>query len=99
MAAGLGTLPWQGREQRMLGAAPGTTFRFGDEATSAAPLTAVPLSPQFRENIKDVLPSLPSQDDYYLLKWLRGKPGGTVGLGQTHGGCGHRAEVLPAPGL
>ncbi|XP_040504197.1 SEC14-like protein 2 isoform X3 [Gallus gallus] len=28
---------------------------------------------QFRENIKDVLPSLPSQDDYYLLKWLRAR--------------------------
>uniref|UniRef100_A0A8C2YDD9 Mitochondrial fission process protein 1 n=1 Tax=Coturnix japonica TaxID=93934 RepID=A0A8C2YDD9_COTJA len=27
---------------------------------------------QFRESIKDVLPSLPSQDDYFLLKWLRG---------------------------
>lgn len=31
-------------------------------------------SPQFRENLKDVLPSLPSQDDYFLLKWLRGNP-------------------------
>ncbi|NWX91845.1 S14L2 protein, partial [Nothoprocta ornata] len=29
-------------------------------------------SPQFRANIKDLLPSLPSQDDYFLLKWLRG---------------------------
>ncbi|POI20844.1 hypothetical protein CIB84_015408 [Bambusicola thoracicus] len=46
---------------------------FGDEATSPAPLMAVPLSPQFREKIKDVLPSLPSQDDYYLLKWLRAR--------------------------
>ncbi|NXK12075.1 S14L2 protein, partial [Herpetotheres cachinnans] len=30
-------------------------------------------SPQFRENLKDVLPSLPSQDDYFLLKWLRAR--------------------------
>ncbi|XP_062446015.1 SEC14-like protein 2 isoform X2 [Rhea pennata] len=28
---------------------------------------------QFRENLKDVLPSLPSQDDYFLLKWLRAR--------------------------
>lgn len=32
------------------------------------------LSPQFREKLQDVLPSLPSQDDYFLLKWLRGNP-------------------------
>ncbi|NXK51642.1 S14L2 protein, partial [Chauna torquata] len=32
-----------------------------------------PFSPQFRENLKDVLPSLPSQDDYFLLKWLRAR--------------------------
>ncbi|NXG80320.1 S14L2 protein, partial [Baryphthengus martii] len=31
------------------------------------------LSPQFRENLQDVLPSLPSQDDYFLLKWLRAR--------------------------
>ncbi|NXA92218.1 S14L2 protein, partial [Melanocharis versteri] len=31
------------------------------------------LSPQFREKLKDVLPSLPSQDDYFLLKWLRAR--------------------------
>ncbi|NXJ95101.1 S14L2 protein, partial [Corythaixoides concolor] len=30
-------------------------------------------SPQFRENLQDVLPSLPSQDDYFLLKWLRAR--------------------------
>ncbi|NWH68036.1 S14L2 protein, partial [Geococcyx californianus] len=29
--------------------------------------------PQFRENLQDVLPSLPSQDDYFLLKWLRAR--------------------------
>ncbi|XP_042684732.1 SEC14-like protein 2 isoform X1 [Centrocercus urophasianus] len=28
---------------------------------------------QFRENIKDVLPSLPLQDDHFLLKWLRAR--------------------------
>ncbi|NXT90086.1 S14L2 protein, partial [Anhinga rufa] len=30
-------------------------------------------SPQLRENVRDVLPSLPSQDDYFLLKWLRAR--------------------------
>ena len=50
-------------------------------------------SPQFRENLQDVLPSLPSQDDYFLLKWLRGIPrvGDTRGggAGRAHGGaCG-----------
>ncbi|KAL7986721.1 hypothetical protein Chor_013004 [Crotalus horridus] len=29
---------------------------------------------QFRGNIQDILPGLPAQDDYYLLKWLRGWP-------------------------
>ncbi|NXE15208.1 S14L2 protein, partial [Lophotis ruficrista] len=29
--------------------------------------------PQFRENLQDVLPTLPSQDDYFLLKWLRAR--------------------------
>uniref|UniRef100_A0A8C4JVZ1 SEC14 like lipid binding 2 n=2 Tax=Dromaius novaehollandiae TaxID=8790 RepID=A0A8C4JVZ1_DRONO len=28
---------------------------------------------RFRENLKDVLPCLPSQDDYFLLKWLRAR--------------------------
>ncbi|NXP04131.1 S14L2 protein, partial [Thinocorus orbignyianus] len=38
------------------------------------PLCQQPLfSLQFRENLKDVLPSLPSQDDYFLLKWLRAR--------------------------
>ncbi|ETE60225.1 SEC14-like protein 2, partial [Ophiophagus hannah] len=27
----------------------------------------------FRENIQDILPGLPTQDDYYLLKWLRAR--------------------------
>ncbi|NXM31242.1 S14L2 protein, partial [Oxyruncus cristatus] len=30
-------------------------------------------SPQFREKLQDVLPSLPAQDDYFLLKWLRAR--------------------------
>ncbi|KFU95667.1 SEC14-like 2, partial [Chaetura pelagica] len=29
--------------------------------------------PQFRQNLQDVLPSLPSQDDHFLLKWLRAR--------------------------
>ncbi|NWR41752.1 S14L2 protein, partial [Regulus satrapa] len=31
------------------------------------------LSLQFREKLQDVLPTLPSQDDSYLLKWLRAR--------------------------
>ncbi|NWU82538.1 S14L2 protein, partial [Onychorhynchus coronatus] len=31
------------------------------------------LSLQFREKLQDVLPSLPAQDDYFLLKWLRAR--------------------------
>ncbi|NXA11691.1 S14L2 protein, partial [Sapayoa aenigma] len=31
------------------------------------------LSLQFREKLQDVLASLPSQDDYFLLKWLRAR--------------------------
>uniref|UniRef100_A0ACB8FYP1 Uncharacterized protein n=1 Tax=Sphaerodactylus townsendi TaxID=933632 RepID=A0ACB8FYP1_9SAUR len=27
----------------------------------------------FRENVKDIVPGLPAQDDYYLLKWLRAR--------------------------
>ncbi|NWY76219.1 S14L2 protein, partial [Erithacus rubecula] len=39
------------------------------------PFTNCPscLSLQFREKLQDVLPSLPSQDDYFLLKWLRAR--------------------------
>lgn len=37
------------------------------------------LSLQFRENVQDVLPSLPNPDDYYLLRWLRGEGGGGCG--------------------
>uniref|UniRef100_A0A8C9JQ00 SEC14 like lipid binding 2 n=1 Tax=Panthera tigris altaica TaxID=74533 RepID=A0A8C9JQ00_PANTA len=33
-----------------------------------------PLSPRpFRENVQDVLPTLPNPDDYFLLRWLRGE--------------------------
>ncbi|XP_061458423.1 SEC14-like protein 2 [Rhineura floridana] len=28
---------------------------------------------KFRENIQDILPLLPDQDDYYILKWLRAR--------------------------
>ncbi|XP_062999800.1 SEC14-like protein 2 [Elgaria multicarinata webbii] len=28
---------------------------------------------KFRENIQDILPGLPAQDDYYILKWLRAR--------------------------
>ncbi|XP_053136456.1 SEC14-like protein 2 [Hemicordylus capensis] len=28
---------------------------------------------KFRENIQDILPLLPAQDDYYVLKWLRAR--------------------------
>lgn len=31
------------------------------------------LSLQFRENVHDVLPTLPNPDDYFLLRWLRGE--------------------------
>lgn len=37
------------------------------------------LCPQFRENIRDVLPALPNTDDAFLLRWLRGKPQGRSG--------------------
>ncbi|NXD73891.1 S14L2 protein, partial [Eolophus roseicapillus] len=32
-----------------------------------------PLLRQFRDNLQDVLPSLPAQDDHFLLKWLRAR--------------------------
>lgn len=37
------------------------------------------LSLQFRENVQDVLPTLPNPDDYFLLRWLRGKGRGAAG--------------------
>uniref|UniRef100_A0A8B9F5B6 CRAL/TRIO N-terminal domain-containing protein n=1 Tax=Amazona collaria TaxID=241587 RepID=A0A8B9F5B6_9PSIT len=39
---------------------------YGDLRPAALPL-------QFRENLQDVLPSLPAQDDHFLLKWLRAR--------------------------
>ncbi|NWZ83575.1 S14L2 protein, partial [Poecile atricapillus] len=44
---------------------------FGEDQGSLHQLSL--LSPQFREKLQDVLPSLPSQDDYFLLKWLRAR--------------------------
>ncbi|NWI40275.1 S14L2 protein, partial [Picathartes gymnocephalus] len=44
---------------------------FGEHQRSLHQLSL--LSPQFREKLQDVLPSLPSQDDYFLLKWLRAR--------------------------
>lgn len=37
------------------------------------------LSLQFRENVQDVLPTLPNPDDYFLLRWLRGEEKGAAG--------------------
>lgn len=37
------------------------------------------LSLQFRENVQDVLPTLPNPDDHFLLRWLRGEGRGAVG--------------------
>ncbi|KAM4890962.1 SEC14-like protein 2 isoform 2-T2 [Sylvia borin] len=42
--------------------------RVGDLSPRQAEVLA-----QFREKLQDVLPSLPSQDDYFLLKWLRAR--------------------------
>uniref|UniRef100_A0A8C5JUH1 CRAL/TRIO N-terminal domain-containing protein n=1 Tax=Junco hyemalis TaxID=40217 RepID=A0A8C5JUH1_JUNHY len=42
--------------------------RVGDLSPQQAEVLA-----QFREKVQDVLPSLPSQDDYFLLKWLRAR--------------------------
>uniref|UniRef100_U3J4P4 SEC14 like lipid binding 2 n=1 Tax=Anas platyrhynchos platyrhynchos TaxID=8840 RepID=U3J4P4_ANAPP len=80
LAAGLGTVPCQGGEQRMPGPA-GCPWdklqtwgvREGRGHVPSPADCAPSFSPQFRENLKDVLPSLPSQDDYFLLKWLRAR--------------------------
>ncbi|NXN86157.1 S14L2 protein, partial [Bombycilla garrulus] len=59
------------------------------------------LSPQFREKLQDVLPSLPSQDDYFLLKWLRARsfdlPKAEAMLCKSPGVCVRcpEAPVLP----
>lgn len=109
LAAGLGTVPCQGGEQRMPGPA-GCPWdklqtwgvREGRGHVPSPADCAPSFSPQFRENLKDVLPSLPSQDDYFLLKWLRGKPGeGTEGLGHPTGWhrAGDAGTCRAAPGL
>ncbi|NXH76635.1 S14L2 protein, partial [Hydrobates tethys] len=64
-------------------------------------------SPQFRENLQDVLPSLPSQDDYFLLKWLRARcfdlPKSEAmlrkprGVGVTGGDCPPSPGGCPVP--
>ncbi|NXH55812.1 S14L2 protein, partial [Rhabdornis inornatus] len=57
------------------------------------PFTNCPscFSLQFREKLQDVLPSLPSQDDYFLLKWLRARsfdlPKAEVMLRKSPGVC------------
>ncbi|NWV24426.1 S14L2 protein, partial [Origma solitaria] len=60
------------------------------------------LSLQFREKLKDVMPSLPSQDDYFLLKWLRARcfdlPKAEAMLRKVRGAphfCGDSPPVLP----
>ncbi|NXM90646.1 S14L2 protein, partial [Oenanthe oenanthe] len=60
---------------------------------------------QFREKLQDVLPSLPSQDDYFLLKWLRARsfdlPKAEAMLRKvirkymSGGMCGHDREGSP----
>lgn len=55
---------------------------FGEDQGSLHQMSI--LSPQLREKLQDVLPSLPSQDDYFLLKWLRGNPQ----VGDSPGGVG-----------
>ncbi|NXW81796.1 S14L2 protein, partial [Alopecoenas beccarii] len=56
---------------------------------------------QFRENLQDVLPSMPSQDDYFLLKWLRARcfdlPKAEGMLRKPRDGCPCRG--LSPPGL
>ncbi|NWX47318.1 S14L2 protein, partial [Steatornis caripensis] len=53
---------------------PGACASLGWAAPAGTPPPTAPLPAlQFRENLQDVLPSLPSQDDYFLLKWLRAR--------------------------
>lgn len=51
------------------------------------------LSLQFRENVQDVLPTLPNPDDYFLLRWLRGEGRGAVG-GWAEAGSEYQSGTL-----
>ncbi|NXE96017.1 S14L2 protein, partial [Menura novaehollandiae] len=57
------------------------------------------LSPQFRAKLQDVLPSLPSQDDYFLLKWLRARcfdlPKAEAMLRKVRGDLGFWGDPAP----
>lgn len=56
------------------------------------------LSLQFRENVQDVLPTLPNPDDYFLLRWLRGEGGWAWEAGAGAGACsGQWNDILWKP--
>ncbi|NXY13397.1 S14L2 protein, partial [Atrichornis clamosus] len=63
------------------------------------------LSLQFRAKLQDVLPSLPAQDDYFLLKWLRARcfdlPKAEAMLRKVRGALGFWGDpaVLPTGSL
>lgn len=51
----------------------GWNWRLGDHGS---PLTIIfPTPTQFRGSLQDLLPTMPKADDYFLLRWLRGKAG------------------------
>lgn len=54
------------------------------------------LSLQFRENVQDVLPTLPNPDDYFLLRWLRGE-GRWAWEAGAGAGSGQRNDFLWKP--
>lgn len=52
----------------------------GDSGVLGVPLIIIsPPHPQFRDNLQDLLPTMPKADDYFLLRWLRGEAGGIGG--------------------
>lgn len=52
----------------------------GDLGVLGASLIIIsPPYPEFRENLQDLLPTMPKADDYFLLRWLRGEAGGIGG--------------------
>lgn len=52
----------------------------GDLRVLGAPLIIIsPPHPQFRDNLQDLLPTMPKADDYFLLRWLRGEASGISG--------------------